>query len=117
MSARDMATVNCQTFRSPSAVNNVITDQEPYLTGLLMVPPFPVTSEPFLVHSYQSARDQFETVIFAPTATNTLPDIDEGDSLYDTDSSVLYIVRGVQEWIRPDYSFLSLLVDLVRETA
>lgn len=116
MSARDMATVNCETYRSPLPVSNIIGNQEANVADLLMIPRFPVSSEPFLAHSYQSVRDQFETAIFADAATNVLPDIDEGDKLHDTDDDVWYIIRGVQEWIRTDYSFLNLLLDLVRET-
>lgn len=112
-----MATINCETYRSPAPVSNIIGNQAASVTGLLMVPPFPVSSEPFLAYAMQSGRDSFETVIFANASTDVLPDIDEGDKLHDKDNSLWYIIRGVQEWSAPGVSFLSLLVDKVMVAA
>lgn len=115
MSAEDMATLTISVYRSPGAVSSIITDQEAHLSDLLMIPPMPVTSEPFLAYAMQSKRRTWETAIFAD-ADNVLPDVGDGDKI--TDGSAWYIVRGVQAWTRPgDLSFLSILLDEVTVSA
>lgn len=99
MSATAAATIAASTKRSPGAVAGKVGAPTTHLATLAIVPGLPVSAETAQTVQLNSPREAKETYAFADAATNTLPDVQEGDIL--VIGAVEHVIRSVAEYPRP----------------
>jgi len=98
------ATTSASTKRNPAASSGKVGTPAAYLSGLLVVPPMPVSQEIIERYQLKSPRKSFATFV------EGAPDIAEGDVL--VIGAAEYKIVGAEPW-PGDNAYLELVIEKV----